>query len=134
MNVPLIVIGAILLFFLFLLLLPVKVLIVYKSEVTLTLRVLGIPIRLYPRKKKVKWRNYSPKKAARIAARKEKKEAKKAPQRATFFDEVELSLNNSLGRKAKVITKDGKEGGTLEIAFFDKDDLARIANILAALE
>ena len=64
----------------------------------------------------------------------EKKEKKKAPSRNSFFDEVELSLNNSLGRKAKVITKNGKEGGTLEIAFFDKDDLARIANILSALE
>ncbi|MBQ8763275.1 MAG: ParB/RepB/Spo0J family partition protein [Clostridia bacterium] len=65
----------------------------------------------------------------------EKKEkAKKTPSRATFFDEVELSLNNSLGRKAKVITKSGKESGTLEIAFYDKDDLARIASILSALE
>ncbi len=64
----------------------------------------------------------------------EKKEPKKAPSRHTFFDEVELSLNNSLGRKAKVITKNGKESGTLEIAFYDKDDLARIAKILAALE
>lgn len=64
----------------------------------------------------------------------EKKEAKKASARHTFFDEVELSLNNSLGRKAKVITKNGKESGTLEIAFYDKDDLARIAKILAALE
>ena len=64
----------------------------------------------------------------------EKKETKKAPTRHTFFDEVELSLNNSLGRKAKVITKNGKESGTLEIAFYDKDDLARIAKILAALE
>lgn len=65
----------------------------------------------------------------------EKKEkAKKAPSRATFFDEVELSLNNSLGRKAKVITKSGKESGTLEIAFYDKDDLARIASIFSALE
>lgn len=64
----------------------------------------------------------------------EKKEAKKAPQRATFFDEVELSLNNSLGRKARVVTKNGKENGTLEIAFYDKDDLARIASVLAALE
>ena len=64
----------------------------------------------------------------------EKKEAKKSPKRATFFDEVELSLNNSLGRKAKVVTKNGKESGTLEIAFYDKDDLARIAAVLAALE
>ncbi len=64
----------------------------------------------------------------------EKKETKKAPARHTFFDEVELSLNNSLGRKAKVITKNGKESGTLEIAFYDKDDLARIASILSALE
>ena len=64
----------------------------------------------------------------------EKKEAKKVPQRATFFDEVELSLNNSLGRKARVVTKNGKESGTLEIAFYDKDDLARIASVLAALE
>lgn len=65
----------------------------------------------------------------------EKKEkAKKTASRPTFFDEVELSLNNSLGRKAKVITKNGKESGTLEIAFYDKDDLARIASILSALE
>lgn len=64
----------------------------------------------------------------------EKKEKKKAPSRNTFFDEVELSLNNSLGRKARVITKSGKESGTLEIAFYDKDDLARIASILASLE
>ncbi len=65
----------------------------------------------------------------------EKKEKKAASSnRPTFFDEVELSLNNSLGRKAKVITKSGKESGTLEIAFYDKDDLARIASILSALE
>lgn len=64
----------------------------------------------------------------------EKKEKKKSASRPTFFDEVELSLNNSLGRKAKVITKNGKESGTLEIAFYDKDDLARIASILSALE
>ena len=64
----------------------------------------------------------------------EKKAKKTSRSRHSFFDEVELSLNNSLGRKAKVITKEGKECGTLEIAFFDKDDLARIANILSALE
>ncbi|MBO5859008.1 MAG: ParB/RepB/Spo0J family partition protein [Clostridia bacterium] len=64
----------------------------------------------------------------------EKKAKKPSKSRHTFFDEVELSLNNSLGRKAKVVTKEGKECGTLEIAFFDKDDLARIAKILSALE
>ena len=64
----------------------------------------------------------------------EKKATKKSVSRNTFFDEVELSLNNSLGRKAKVITKNDKESGTLEIAFYDKDDLARIASILSALE
>lgn len=64
----------------------------------------------------------------------EKKSKKPSKSRHTFFDEVELSLNNSLGRKAKVVTKEGKECGTLEIAFFDKEDLARLANILSALE
>ncbi len=68
-----------------------------------------------------------------LAAEKKEKDKKK-PSRNTFFDEVELSLNNTLGRKAKVITKNGKDCGTLEIAFYDKDDLARIASILAALE
>ena len=65
----------------------------------------------------------------------EKKEKKKkTAARNSFFDEVELSLNNSLGRKAKVVTKSGKESGTLEIDFYDKDDLARIAKVLSALE
>ena len=59
---------------------------------------------------------------------------KKTAARNSFFDEVELSLNNSLGRKAKVVTKSGKESGTLEIDFYDKDDLARIAKVLSALE
>lgn len=66
------------------------------------------------------------------AEKKEKK--KKTAARNSFFDEVELSLNNSLGRKAKVVTKSGKESGTLEIDFYDKDDLARIAKVLSALE
>ena len=65
----------------------------------------------------------------------EKKEKKKnTAARNSFFDEVELSLNNSLGRKAKVVTKSGKESGTLEIDFYDKDDLARIAKVLSELD
>lgn len=69
---------------------------------------------------------------ALTAEKKEKK--KKTAASNSFFDEVELSLNNSLGRKAKVVTKSGKESGTLEIDFYDKDDLARIAKVLSALE
>lgn len=69
---------------------------------------------------------------ALTAEKKEKK--KKTATHNSFFDEVELSLNNSLGRKAKVVTKSGKESGTLEIDFYDKDDLARIAKVLSALE
>ncbi len=73
-------------------------------------------------------------KLVKSLAAEKKENDKKKPSRNTFFDEVELSLNNTLGRKAKVITKNGKDCGTLEIAFYDKDDLARIASILAALE
>lgn len=64
----------------------------------------------------------------------EKKAAKARTSRDSFFDEVELALNNSLGRKAKVVTKSGKESGTLEISFYSKDDLAVIAAALEALE
>jgi ParB family chromosome partitioning protein len=66
---------------------------------------------------------------------KEKKQSEKVPaKRASYFDEVELALSNSLGRKAKVITNGKKENGTLQIDFYDKADLERLANALASLE
>ena len=55
-------------------------------------------------------------------------------RRDSYFDMVELALSNSLSRKARVITAGKKESGTLEIAFYDKEDLERIANALSALE
>ncbi len=61
-------------------------------------------------------------------AQNSKKEIKpKAPKkRDTYFDEVELAIGKATGRKVKV-----KEGAkTLEIEFFDKDDLAKIAKAL----
>ncbi len=64
----------------------------------------------------------------------EKKAAPVKKARNSFFDEVELSLNKSLGRKAKVVTNGNKECGTLQIDFYDKDDLARIAAVLSELE
>lgn len=64
---------------------------------------------------------------------KEPKAEKPAARRASYYDEVELALTDFLGRKVKVGTKPGKESGVLEIDFFDKDDLTRLADSLKSL-
>ncbi len=64
---------------------------------------------------------------------KEPKAEKPAARRASYYDEVELALTDFLGRKVKVGTKPGKESGVLEIYFFDKDDLTRLADALKSL-
>ncbi len=64
---------------------------------------------------------------------KEPKAEKSAARRASYYDEVELALTDFLGRKVKVGTKPGKESGVLEIDFFDKDDLTRLADALKSL-
>ena len=64
---------------------------------------------------------------------KEPKAEKPAARRASYYDEVELALTDFLGRKVKVGTKPGKESGVLEIDFFDKDDLTRLADALKRL-
>lgn len=61
-------------------------------------------------------------------AKNSKKEIKTKPikKRDTYFDEVELAISKATGRRVKV-----KEGAkTVEIEFFDKDDLAKIAKAL----
>lgn len=55
-------------------------------------------------------------------------------RREAYFDDVELTLTQALCRKARVVTKGRSEAGTLEIAFYDKDDLARIASALKGIE
>ena len=64
---------------------------------------------------------------------KEPKAEKPAARRASYYDEVGLALTDFLGRKVKVGTKPGKESGVLEIDFFDKDDLTRLADALKSL-
>lgn len=64
---------------------------------------------------------------------KEPKAEKPAARCASYYDEVELALTDFLGRKVKVGTKPGKESGVLEIDFFDKDDLTRLADALKSL-
>lgn len=49
-------------------------------------------------------------------------------RRDSFYDEVELSLTEVLGRKVKVYN--GRDKGTLEIEFYSADDLKEIANKL----
>ena len=51
-----------------------------------------------------------------------------AKRRDSFYDEVELSLTEVLGRRVKVYNGRGK--GTLEIEFYSADDLKEIANKL----
>ena len=51
-------------------------------------------------------------------------------QRDVIYDEVELSLSDALGRKVTV--KESGNGGKLEFEFFDKDDLKKLANLIAA--
>lgn len=52
---------------------------------------------------------------------------KKIKKRDTFYDEVELSLSDVLGRKVAV--KESGKGGRLEFEFFDKEDLKKLAKM-----
>lgn len=53
---------------------------------------------------------------------------RKKSTRANFYDEAELALKDVLGRKVNIKKK--KNGGTLEIEFFNKDDLEKIIKLL----
>lgn len=67
----------------------------------------------------------------RLAKRPTKTADKKqtAKRRDSFYDEVELSLTEVLGRRVKVYN--GRSKGTLEIEFYSLDDLKDIANAIA---
>ena len=64
----------------------------------------------------------------RLAQKPKAKAQKTAKRRDSFYDEVELSLSETLGRRVKVVN--GRSKGTLEIEFYNIDDLKNIANIL----
>lgn len=54
------------------------------------------------------------------------KPAKRDKKRDKYYDEVELALTQTLGRKVKIyLSKGGK--GTLEFEFFGKEDLSKLA-------
>lgn len=65
------------------------------------------------------------------AAAKEKKQPENYPlRRDTFYDEVELALTNSLGRRIKVNLNKKENRGTIEIEFFDQNDLTDLSRLL----
>lgn len=71
--------------------------------------------------------NLSVRETEKLAKKKLVRPRKKST-RADFYDEAELALKDVLGRKVNIKKK--KNGGTLEIEFFNKDDLEKIIKLL----
>lgn len=65
---------------------------------------------------------------AKISEKNSTVSVKHSKRRDSFYDEVELSLSETLGRRVKVFN--GSEKGTLEIEFYSTEDLKNIANRL----
>ena len=55
------------------------------------------------------------------------KPKKRDKKRDQYYDEVEIALTNTLGRKVKIKESGKKGAGVLEIEFFDKSDLESLA-------
>ena len=58
----------------------------------------------------------------------EKPEKPRSPRRSTYFDEVEISLHEYLGRKVRVAGS--KKKGTLQIEFYGEEDLQDLLKTL----
>lgn len=70
---------------------------------------------------------------AKSAQKVKKSPERRQKKRDTFYDEVELALSETLGRKAKVFVSKGGSG-TLEIEFFSKQDLEKLTKQFEELE
>ena len=70
---------------------------------------------------------------AKSAQKKKKAPEKREKKRDKFYDEVEIALGNTLARQVKVFTSKGGSG-TVEIEFFSKADLEKLAMQFDALE
>ena len=63
------------------------------------------------------------------SAKREPRTPKEPKKQDSFYDEVALSLKEALGRQVKVTV--GAKGGTLQVEFFDAEDLRYLAKKLA---
>ncbi len=103
MPIPLIVLCAVLLFIAFLLCLRVRLTVRAGDNVTLELRILFLRLRLFPKKKRIKPRDYSPrrlerakKKAAKRAAKKETKKQKHKKEHTPSEPAIKLTLRDKI--------------------------------------
>lgn len=71
--------------------------------------------------------------AKKQTAEQKPKSEKPRTKRAPIYDEVELSLNEHLSRKVKVLN-DKENNGTLQIEFYSEDDLVQLAKLLGGEE
>ena len=119
----LIVLGCILLFFIFLLSIKVKIVIAYSEEIALTVHVLGLKIKILPAKKKKGAHSMSAKKAEKIkkklrakrlkkneaarkkAAKKEEEKLHKTEKQKKSLPEILYMINLVRALAAKVIKK-----------------------------
>ena len=68
--------------------------------------------------------------AARIKAENPPAAPKKAENVDHYYHEMQLALNNELGRKVKINLR-SEDKGVVEIAFYSKEDLQQIAGLLS---
>lgn len=71
--------------------------------------------------------------AKKQSSDKKPKAEKQHQKRAPIYDEVELSLNEHLSRRVKVMN-DKENNGTLQIEFYSEDDLVQLAKLLGGEE
>ena len=50
-----------------------------------------------------------------------------------FYKEMQLAMQNELGRRVRINPKYGDNGGTLQINYFSKEDLQAIAQVLGQI-
>lgn len=107
--IALYVIGGILLFFAFIASLRAEVLIAYSDEFALTVRVLGIPIKILPKKKKrIKISAYSRKNRAKYEAAEKEKAKKKSKKKAEKKKKKDAAKAKKKADKAAGKTKPKK--------------------------
>ncbi len=112
--IALYIIGGILLFFAFIASLRAEVLIAYSDELALTVRVLGLPIKILPKKKKkVKISAYSRKNRAKYEAAQKEKALKKAKKKSEKKKKKEAAKAKKKADKAAGKVKPKKPIGEI---------------------